>query len=898
MAGQGVAGFAKTQLQCAEAAGLENPDGEIANVSYNAKTLRQIDAVGCVGVVDQLTSWGYDALAAFQPESEEESEESEEESEEEHEEEHERGTDAGANRRERGGRRRKAAGANGDTEVDGNYRGSGFTFERYRQLVTSGVRELEERIERGEVKYRAANAVCDLLKEKEGFSISSRTLVRYRSAPGSIPCRGGGGYFSQEFEVALADIIRWYRSMNLPVFISDVIEMVYEALQEAGVSDALKDGSVSKGFVQRFIERHALGTAKIQPLEAKRAEWMTAANYKVVFDNWAKIAVDQCGIAERNENFSEDTEGDNMVVGLDLNRCASFDETELAMSQMASAGSKDDRGVTAGKGDDGTCNSTKSMAKATGVFGRIGTSALPPFIIFGGSNTVHAAHFFEGADGEPKDGVHAFENVACGEDGKPVATLYAANPKGAMNMDLMLDYLQSCILPAFRARGVKDEDGKRGLLFFDGVGCHLGYEFVRRAKEAGIECCLRVPNTSAEAQGEDTVLFRVLQPKFRRAKRGRQKAVALETRNPAYQLSLDDLKFALPEAFNLAFTIDKALSAWRYDGVGGYEDQSGFTRTPYWAAVRREKEAARQLEIQRNRQRLQAVEPNTGAGRGGGHVRVPGLEEPGAEEGDDDDDGDDAERAAAREEAAATKPGVVRITQQILAAAEALPSSQSQRSVGEMTTQEIRQELAINRSHAATLRKAVLAAKEDQQAERNGRITGKDLAFLQGSMTGRKGMEMLKDKADKAEAAAEESRKRSRQKAVKRAEREEDAREVYASLIEDCQDDPRWVVSGDYRDFRSKPELVAILTHANRRVEGYKASGNVEELQLELEALPEFQPQAFPEPDDGDDDAEVREDGGAAGGAQGFDGGGRGGEGGTRVRRNTANRSWRDRDNE
>ena len=89
-------------------------------------------------------------VAAKAQEEEEESEESEEESEEEHEEEHERGTDAGANRRERGGRRRKAAGANGDTEVDGNYRGSGFTFERYRQLVTSGVRELEERIERGD----------------------------------------------------------------------------------------------------------------------------------------------------------------------------------------------------------------------------------------------------------------------------------------------------------------------------------------------------------------------------------------------------------------------------------------------------------------------------------------------------------------------------------------------------------------------------------------------------------------------------------------------------------------------------------------------------------------------------------------------------------------------------
>lgn len=215
-----------------------------------------------------------------------------------------------------------------------------------------------------------------------------------------------------------------------------------------------------------------------------------------------------------------------------------------------------------------------------------------------------------------------------------------------------------------------------------------------------------------------------------------------------------------------------------------------------------------------------------------------------------------------------------------------------------MTTQECRQELSVIRSHAAPLRKAVLAAKETQQAKRNVRITGKDYAFKPGSLSGPEAMAVLADKADKAAAAAEESRKRSRQKADKRAEREDDARVVHESLVSDCREDPRWVVDGDYRHFRTKADVVAVLTHANRRVEGYKASGTVAELQQELEALPEFQPAMFDEEDDGDDDADVREDGGADGGARGFDGGGRGGEGSGRARRNTANRSWRDRDNE
>lgn len=55
-----------------------------------------------------------------------------------------------------------------------------------------------------------------------------------------------------------------------------------------------------------------------------------------------------------------------------------------------------------------------------------------------------------------------------------------------MNLDLMLDYLMWCILPAFRARGVKDEDGKRGMLFFDGVGCGVPPGLrIRQASEGG-----------------------------------------------------------------------------------------------------------------------------------------------------------------------------------------------------------------------------------------------------------------------------------------------------------------------------------------------------------------------------------------------------------------------------
>lgn len=145
-----MADFAKTQLQCAEAAGLENPATEIHNVSSNAKSMRPIEAVGCVGVVDQFTSWGYDALAAFQDEPEEE---------------HERGADAGANRREKGGRRKRWV-----------------------------------------------------------------LLSRVRGGP-----RG-------RHRVASVD--------EIPVFLSDVIEMVRDMVEEAGTSHALKHGSVLKGYVQ------------------------------------------------------------------------------------------------------------------------------------------------------------------------------------------------------------------------------------------------------------------------------------------------------------------------------------------------------------------------------------------------------------------------------------------------------------------------------------------------------------------------------------------------------------------------------------------------------------------------------------------------------------------------
>ena len=115
------------------------------------------------------------------------------------------------------------------------------------------------------------------------------------------------------------------------------------------------------------------------------------------------------------------------------------------------------------------------------------------------------------------------------DDGKgdevEVIALYSANKKGSMTTEKCLDYLEQVLLPSLRTvfadlRSEEDAGkGFQGVEFCDDCQVHLSYKRLLAAKNAGLHACLRVPHTTSETQGEDTVLFGIFKTLFERAKK-------------------------------------------------------------------------------------------------------------------------------------------------------------------------------------------------------------------------------------------------------------------------------------------------------------------------------------------------------------------------------------------
>jgi hypothetical protein len=123
--------------------------------------------------------------------------------------------------------------------------------------------------------------------------------------------------------------------------------------------------------------------------ETTRADWYTPPNLERYYDVAADMLVD-AGIARRVEGFDRTKEYAHMLIIDHPERMLSYDETAVTMDETDGTKSKTMRIITSGKGDDGTTTATKSSKGGTGTGGRIGESALPIYVVFGGSETVNA----------------------------------------------------------------------------------------------------------------------------------------------------------------------------------------------------------------------------------------------------------------------------------------------------------------------------------------------------------------------------------------------------------------------------------------------------------------------------------------------------------------------------
>jgi hypothetical protein len=167
-----------------------------------------------------------------------------------------------------------------------------------------------------------------------------------------------------------------------------------------------------------------------------------------------------------------------------------------------------------------------------------------------------------------------------------VIALYSANKKGSMTAEKCLDYLNKVLLPSLRTvfADLASEEvagkGFQGVEFCDGCQVHLSYQRLLAAKKAGLHVCLRVPHTTSETQGEDTVIFGIFKSAFSRSKSEQHRA--LEIALPAGKtapLTMEHFGICLKSAWEFAFAKAHCKRAWERDGL------IPFNRGCYWDCV-------------------------------------------------------------------------------------------------------------------------------------------------------------------------------------------------------------------------------------------------------------------------------------------------------------------------
>ena len=203
-------------------------------------------------------------------------------------------------------------------------------------------------------------------------------------------------------------------------------------------------------------------------------------------------------MAELNKDHDPNDPNSCELKWIHPERMFSCDETDVSLNQ-AKMKSKKDREVVGIEEVSPQTIHVKSSRKISFCFGRTGDNqSMTPFFVFGGAQNVNQFWTSDEIRGEVKD-----------ENGNLIPTQYAANDKGSVNEEMFHEiYVKQIIIPAARARGVRKEDGHRGIFLFDGVQTHLSEASMKLLDENGIRVILRPPNTSSLLQGEDTVVFR------------------------------------------------------------------------------------------------------------------------------------------------------------------------------------------------------------------------------------------------------------------------------------------------------------------------------------------------------------------------------------------------------
>jgi hypothetical protein len=308
------------------------------------------------------------------------------------------------------------------------------------------------------------------------------------------------------------------------------------------------------------------------------------------------------GIAERIEGADGTVEYAETLRILAPERMISYDETDVSLDTTVGSKAKKLRTIRAGKGDKGQVNATKSSTHITGVGGRVGFKALAAYFVYATGKTLREEWVRDSPVGNVILGVTSeFE-----ENGelvtRDVLALYDCNEKGSMDGAKCTMYTEHIVIPSARKSfpGLANETGRRVIEFCDGVQVHLTWERIKACRAAGVICVLRVPHTTHETQGEDTVIF----GPFKTDYQANKSAVMLDktVRGEPSQLTLADFSACIKKPWEKAFSEEKIKQALRRDGL------IPFNRQCYWNLLiaesrRRQAEGAGECEGRREERR-------------------------------------------------------------------------------------------------------------------------------------------------------------------------------------------------------------------------------------------------------------------------------------------------------
>lgn len=445
--------------------------------------------------------------------------------------------------------------------------------------------------------------IADNVEMEHGVKRHRSMFFRWRQRDQLLmPQKGAPTRLPPAAEQTIIDTVVLLRAARIqvaPMHLAMIAWQVAIQLSASTGSDFGEKG-FTRSWVRSFCTRHKekLGLASCEIIEDLRLHACTSKklekHYEIVCSallklDWAAPNPGYDPTRPYSDKDAMDTRCQPIFIKENkTSRIVSMDETRFTLNSAkdgkAVGGTrktiviKQEDSVTGAPQDWGECLRNKSDCDCSIAGGSTcGRTALPALFIFkGGFNPVTDL-----ADGP----------TTRTADGKTLHCRGVANDKGSMTDEVMLNWLDACLLPMFPDLSPDSPV----LLICDGYGSHLNIGFLRRCAELGVLVILRPPHTSHVTQGEDAKgghfhtfhrLERITKDKMRAAREIKPRHRHDGKRDS--QLKRSDIMGIVRRSWEEAFSPDVCAHSWQRIGI------HPFTRRPYWELREQEDLRARQ----------------------------------------------------------------------------------------------------------------------------------------------------------------------------------------------------------------------------------------------------------------------------------------------------------------